>query len=296
MGQTESSEPVPEVDNETSVAGSVAWARSIGLGRWDRLCLRFAGYDGRALLTARKHELRGVGLSAQGAALLAHRLKPPVPVSKVFVDLSSDEDAEADFRPLVFTSQQDFQEHLLRSGASALRRAGVEDAPLCKAFSDLEEGCRYDFVFGKGSAWAKAQGGVKTCNDFVDRVAWIHERDAEASLMNVLVEQFGEGRVVQIVPGNCKTRLGSPPDGVFVVETDELKCVYLLEAQFNADNEFEKAEEQLDVYKEAAQEKDMFKGASYVKVLAHTGVTDTTRRKAEEKGIELIDLIGVDTA
>ena len=65
---------------------------------------------------------------------------------------------------------------------------------------------------------------------------------------------------------------------------------------FACQNEFEKAEEQLDLYKEAAQKKSMFKGASYVKALAHTGVTDTTRRKAEEKGIELIDLIGVDTA
>ena len=75
MGQTGSSEPVTKVDNETSVDGVATYARFIGLGDWECFWLHWASYNGRALLTAREHQLRLDGLSAGGAAHLVHRLK-----------------------------------------------------------------------------------------------------------------------------------------------------------------------------------------------------------------------------
>ena len=76
MGQTGSSEPIiTKVDIETSVRDSTAYARSIGLSSRDCFFLQWAGYNGGALLSARKHELRNDGISARGADCLIRSLK-----------------------------------------------------------------------------------------------------------------------------------------------------------------------------------------------------------------------------
>jgi hypothetical protein len=82
--------------------------------------------------------------------------------------MRDDEDAVADFQPFTFMHQQSFHEQYLRSGASALRLMDVKGAPLCTAMSNLEERRRYDFVFGRLSAWARVQGNLKMTNDFCD--------------------------------------------------------------------------------------------------------------------------------
>lgn len=56
---------------------------------------------------------------------------------------------------------------------------------------------------------------------------------------------------------------------------------------FACQSEFTKADEQLTLYVQAAKEQTVCHGASFVKVLAHAGVKDVTRRKAKSKQIEL---------
>ena len=111
---------------------------------------------------------------------------------KVFIDVNVDEDAEADFQLFTFKHQQDFHEQLMRSGASALRQhlndaPDVNDAPLY-AHNDvrtdvrtLEEGGHYNFIYSKGSMWARVQGGLKTTNAFRDKMASVFEKDVSGS-------------------------------------------------------------------------------------------------------------------
>ena len=107
---------------------------------------------------------------------------------KVFIDVNVDEDAEADFQLITFKHQQDFHEQLMRSGASALRQhlndaPDVNDAPLYvhTDVRTLEEGGHYNFIYSKDSMWARVQGGLKTTNDFCDKMASVFEKDVSGS-------------------------------------------------------------------------------------------------------------------
>ena len=61
---------------------------------------------------------------------------------------------------------------------------------------------------------------------------------------------------------------------------------------FACQSEFTKADEQLTGYVQAAKKRTGCRGASFVKVLAHAGVKDVTRRKAKSKQIELFKRVG----
>ena len=102
------------------------------------------------------------------------RLAAPV---KVFVDIRSEEASEPNFQRFECKTQEGLHDFLLRQGASGLTRADVMDAPVCHDAGDLEAGCRYDLVFGRGSEWAKMRGGLGTLNGVADEIALIHEED-----------------------------------------------------------------------------------------------------------------------
>ena len=73
----------------------------------------------------------------------------------VFVDMRSEEASAPDFQRFECKTQEGLHDFLLLQGAIGLKRVDVEDAPVCDVAGDLEEGCRYDLVFGRGRAWAK---------------------------------------------------------------------------------------------------------------------------------------------
>ena len=99
------------------------------------------------------------------------RLAAPV---KVFVDVRSEEASEPNFQEFECKTQQDLHNYLLRQGASGLTRADVIHAPVSHDAADLEAGCRYDLVFGRGSEWARGDG-------VADKIALIHEEDVSAA-------------------------------------------------------------------------------------------------------------------
>ena len=146
---------------------------------------------------------------------------------------------------------------------------------------------------------------------------------AETALQQALVAEHGNRAVTAFPPRDFKTTNGSVPDGAAMVTTDDdVKLLFLLEAKLNADvrasaycplhppppaaaiqlarlarlcqNEYSKAKGQLDSWETVAKTTGptIVKGAKIVKVLAHTGVSESTKRKAAADGIKLFNRIG----
>ena len=196
------------------------------------------------------------------------RLAAPV---KVFVDIRSEEASEPNFQWFECKTQEDLHNFLLRQGASGLTRADVIHAPVRHDAADLEAGCRYDLVFGRGSEWAKMRGGLAgDRHEEDDHEEDDHEEDvsaapqpplgrspravappddsrptccdngalrqaAAAALTKALVQTYGERDVWPISRTLFETKNGSVPDAVVMVIKADESFLFLLEAKFNAD-------------------------------------------------------------
>lgn len=187
-------------------------------------------------------------------------------------------------------NQRQFYDFLKLSCTNGLiDTAASEEHPLVLTTLDtIVDGGHYTCSsIGKGSVLAELKGSVKNHQGFVDKTADNFERAADEMLDEALEEKHPGGAVIRVDPRKFKTPTGSLADGIYLLHSE--KKLYLLEAKYTGDAQYDKALEQLNGYEGCMKQLPAFAGYAFVKVLAHTGISKETETRANDDGIKLFE-------